>query len=94
MSSLAENPILIDEEQDKENFPHLLTTPISETSTQPPVLIRSCPFGTRNESVHDYVSKKLFEYFILSLLLMYFHINSNKRFLFYHILLQKLVRHI
>ena len=43
MGSMAENPILIDKEQDKENSPHLPTSPVSERPTQPPVLMRKCP---------------------------------------------------
>ena len=44
---MAENPILIDEEQDKKNSPpaHPIT-PVSERPTQPPVT-RTCSFGTR-----------------------------------------------
>ena len=73
---MAENPILIDEEQDKENSPPpRATTLVSERPTQPPVLIRSRPFGTKIENVPDYVHKTSFEYFILLLLCMYFKIN-------------------
>ena len=61
MGSMAENLILIDEEQDKENSPPLPTTPFSERPTQPSVLMRSCPFGRRNEKVPDYVRRNLFE---------------------------------
>ena len=32
---MAENPILIDQEQDKENIPPLSTTPVPERPTQP-----------------------------------------------------------
>ena len=51
-----ENPLLIDEDQDMENSPppHP-TTPVSERPTQPPVWMRSRPFGTRIESVPDFV---------------------------------------
>ena len=52
MGSMAENPILIDKKQDKENSsPPLPTTPFSETPTQPAVLMRSRPFGTKNEMI-------------------------------------------
>ena len=47
----AENPILVDEEEDKENSPPTTTTPVSERPTRPPVLLRSCSFGTRIENV-------------------------------------------
>ena len=74
MSSMAENPILIDKEQDKENSPPTthLTNPVSERPTQLPVLMESLRFGTRKENVPDYVYRNLFEYFLLSLLCMYF----------------------
>ena len=55
MDSLAENPILTEKEQDKENSPPLPTTPVSERPTLPLVLMTSCPYGTRIENVPDYV---------------------------------------
>ena len=56
MGSMAENPILIDEEQDRENSPPPLSiTAVSERPTQPLVLKQSCPFGTKFENVPDYV---------------------------------------
>ena len=68
MCSIAENPFLIDEEQDKDNSPpppppplSHPTTPVSERPTQPPVLMRCCPFGTRIENVPEYVPRILFE---------------------------------
>ena len=62
MGSMAENPILIDEEQDKENSPppHP-TTPVSEKPTQPPVLMRSRPFRTTIDNDPDHVYKNLSE---------------------------------
>ena len=48
ISSVAENPTLIDEEQVKENSPPLPTIPVSERPTQPSELMRSCLFGTWN----------------------------------------------
>ena len=60
---MAEEPILIDEERDKENSlspPHP-TTPVSEKPTQPHVLMRSRPSGKRIENVLDYVYRNLFE---------------------------------
>ena len=53
MDSMAENPILIDEEQDKENSLPFPTTPVSDRPTQPTVLIRRCPFGKKTENVPD-----------------------------------------
>ena len=66
MGSVAENLILIDKEQDKEKSlsPHL-TTPVSDRSTQHPVLIRSRLFGTRFENVLHYVYRNLFEQIFL-----------------------------
>ena len=62
MGSRAENPILVDEERGKNSPPPLdPTTPVSEGPTQPPVLMRSRPFGTRIENVSNYVYRKLFE---------------------------------
>ena len=55
MRSMAENPILIDEEQLKENCPPLPTTPVSKRSTQPRVLMRRRPFGLGFEKAPDYV---------------------------------------
>ena len=54
----VENPILLDEKEDKENAP---TTPESERPTEPPRLLRSRPFGARLENVPDYVYRNLFE---------------------------------
>ena len=61
MASMAENPILIDKEEDKERSPPLPTFPVSERPTQPPMLMGSCTFGTRIETVPDYVQGNLFE---------------------------------
>ena len=55
----VENPIVLDEEQDKENAPP--TTPVSERPTEPPRLLRSRAFGTRIETVPDYVYRNLFQ---------------------------------
>ena len=55
---MAEHPILIDKEQDRENSPPLPPiTPVSERPTQPTVLMRSRPFGTRNDNLPDYFFK-------------------------------------
>ena len=54
----VENPIVLDEQQDKENAPP--TTPVSERSTEPPRLLRSRAFVARKENVPDYVYRNLF----------------------------------
>ena len=53
----VENPIMLEEEEDKENAP---TTPESVRPTEPPRLQRSRPFGARIENVPDYVYRNLF----------------------------------
>ena len=50
----VENPIVLEEEEDKENAPPP-TTPESVRPTEPPRLQRSCAFGARTENVPDYV---------------------------------------
>ena len=75
MGSMAENPILIDKEQDKEDSPPP-TSSASETPTHSRVLRRSGPFGTRIENFPDYVHGILFEYFRKMLLCTYFNENS------------------
>ena len=55
----AEDPILHDEEEEKENFPPP-TTPVLERPTQPPALLRSRLFGTRIENVPDFVIENCF----------------------------------
>ena len=59
MGGSAENPILLDEEEDKENSPP--TTPVPERPTRSPALRRSCPFGTRIENVPYFVFRNLFQ---------------------------------
>ena len=54
----VENPIVLDEEEDKEYTP---TTPESVRPTEPPRLQRSSAFGARIENVPYYVFKKLFQ---------------------------------
>ena len=56
---LVENPIVLKEEQDKENAP--LTTPVSERPTEPPSLLRSRAFGATKENVPDYFYRNLFQ---------------------------------
>ena len=55
----VENPIVLDEEEDKENA--LPSAPESVRPTEPPRLQRSRAFGARMENVTDYVSRKLFQ---------------------------------
>ena len=55
MGSSAENPILLDEEEDKGNSPPKTTTPVSERPSQPTALLRSSPIGRKIENVPDYV---------------------------------------
>ena len=45
--STAANPILTDDEEDKENSAPTTSTPESERPTEPPRLLRSRPLGTR-----------------------------------------------
>ena len=59
MGGSAENPILLDKEDDKETSPP--TTPVSERPIRPPALLRSCPFGTRVGNVPDYAYRNLFQ---------------------------------
>ena len=53
IGSSAENPIILDEEEDKENSP-LPTTPVSEIPTLPSAVLKTCPYGTGKENVPDY----------------------------------------
>ena len=55
MEGSVENPIVLDEEEDKENAPPAPSTPVSVRPTEPPRLQRSRAFGTRIENVPDYV---------------------------------------
>ena len=59
MGGSAENPILLDEEEEEEKSPP--TTPVSQRPTQPPALLKSCPFGTRIETVPDYFYRVFFQ---------------------------------
>ena len=62
----VENPIVLDEEEDKENAPPP-TTPESVRPTEPPRLQRRRAFGARLENVPDYVFRNLFHYLVLCL---------------------------
>ena len=55
MEGSIENPIVLDEEEDKENAPPPPSTPESFRPTEPPRLQRSRAFGARIENVPDYV---------------------------------------
>ena len=59
MEGSVENPIILDEKEDKENAPPP-TTPKSVRPTEPPRLQRSRAFGARMENVPDYVFRNLF----------------------------------
>ena len=59
MEGSVENPIVLDEEEDKENAPP--STPESIRPTEPPRLQRSSAFGARMENVPDYFFKSLFQ---------------------------------
>ena len=54
----VENPIVLDEEEDKENVP---STPESVRPNENPRLLRSRAFGARIENVPDYVYRNLFQ---------------------------------
>ena len=56
----VENPIVLDEEEDKDNAPPP-TTPESVRPTEPPRLQRSRAFGARMENVPDYVFRNFFQ---------------------------------
>ena len=59
MEGSVENPIVLDEEEHKENAPP--STPKSVRPTEPPRLQKSRAFGGRIENVLDYVYRKLFQ---------------------------------
>ena len=61
----VENPIVLDEEQDKENAP--ARTPMSECPNEPPRLLRNRAFGAGRENVPDYVYRNLFEQVLMCL---------------------------
>ena len=56
----VEKPIVLDEEQDKENAPPP-TTPESVRPTEPPRLQKSRAFGARIENFPNYVCRSLFQ---------------------------------
>ena len=90
MEGSVENPVVLDEEEDKNNAPPP-STPESVRPTHPPRLHGSHPFWTSLENVPDYVYENLFQY-VLSCLC--FESNYNYRVSFYHNLFQKLIKHV
>ena len=61
MEGSVKNPIVLDEEEDKENAPAPApSTPESVRPTEPPRLQISRTFGARMENVPDYVFRNLF----------------------------------
>ena len=61
MGGSDDNPIVLDDEDQKENSPPAASTPESVRPTDFPRLQRSRPFGTRIEKVPDYIYKNLFK---------------------------------
>ena len=62
MGGSIENPIVLDEEEDKENSPPpASSTPESVRPTEHPRLQRKRAFGARIENVPDYVYRNLFQ---------------------------------
>ena len=74
MEGSVENPIVLDEEEDKENAAPPPSTPESVRPTEPPRLQRSRAFGARMENVADYVFRNLFQKVLPCLC---FNISSN-----------------
>ena len=60
MEGSVENPIVLDEEEDKENAPPP-STPVSVRTTEPPKQQRSRVLRVRIENVLDYVYRNLFQ---------------------------------
>ena len=60
--STAANPIIVDDEEDKKNSAPTTTTttPEPERPTEPPRLLRSRPFGTRQENRPDSLYRTIF----------------------------------
>ena len=59
MEGSVENPIVLDEEEDKEKTAP--STPVSERPNETPRLLRIRAFGARIENVTDYVFWSLFQ---------------------------------
>ena len=58
--STTANPIIVNDEEDKESSAPTTTTPECERPTEPPRLLRSPSFGAWLENVPDSVYKTLF----------------------------------
>ena len=58
--STAAKPIIVDDEDDKENSAPTTSISKSERPTEPPRLLRSRPFGTRLENVPESVYRTLY----------------------------------
>ena len=56
----SKNSIVLDEKEDEENFSSTFLA--SEFPTEPPLMLRSPLFGTRNANVPAFVCRTLFEY--------------------------------
>ena len=56
----AANPIIVDDEEDKENSAATTSKPESERPTEPPRLLKSRAFGTRLKNVPESVYRALF----------------------------------
>ena len=61
MEGSVENPIVLDEEEDKENAAPPPSKPESVRRTEHLRLQRNCAFGARKENVPDYVFTNLFQ---------------------------------
>ena len=59
MEGTFENPIVLDEKEDKEKAP--TSTPESVRPTEHPKLQRNCAFGARIENVPEYVFRNVFQ---------------------------------
>ena len=86
MGGSAENPDVLNEEDDKANCPP--TTPVSERPTPTLALLRSLSFGTRIENNPDYVYGKLFQKLLPC---MCFNLTYIQRAPFYYNFFQKTV---
>ena len=80
MEGSVENPIVLDEEEDKENAPPPPSTPESVRPTEPPRLQRSLAFGAGIRNVPDHVFRSLFQKILPCLC---FNIKYNKSVSFY-----------
>ena len=68
MEGSVENPIVLEEEEDKENAPPPSTLE-SVRATKPPRLQRNCAFGARLEKIPDYVFRNFNRYYRVCVLI-------------------------